>query len=323
MPRFLVENLKRTQEIFPSIKVHLIHNQKKVTSIKNVSSHFFDISKNKSIVTLDKHLKHPKDFRKNFWMVSIARFIAVAEFQKKIMQKIVLIESDVVLSSDFPFDKLEKLYKEKVAFPIISNERGVASTVYFGSAQISNLLSEFSLEQVKLNNQTTDMLILKKFYDKYSNLVGILPTCIIEKENLNEHTPDGIFQDMYTAQSFLEGVFDGSDLGWYFFGNNPYNGRGLKTRFMKIENDFCLPEIYNLKVNIARKFYSLKQSDKELDIFSLHFTNKQPKYFKNPVIDGNINPRLGSSKSLVLGILFKIVISAFLRRIKCVIIGRK
>lgn len=323
LPNFLIENLERTQKIFPHHKIYLIHNSKKYLDIKNIQEYHFDLEKNESVRDLNNLLSHPKEFRKNFWMTSIARFFAVAELQTELEQDLLLVESDVVLSKDFPFEELKNSYQEKIAYPLISQERGVASTIYFGSSINSQIFCEFCLGEAKINSQTTDMLILRRFYESNRNRVFLLPNFVPNKKKMDVSVPKEIFEEVAQGIDKFEGIFDGSDIGWYFFGNNPYNSRGFKTRFSKIDEDFCKPEIYNLKTNKERDFYFLQDKDKDIKIYSLHITNKQKKYFKNPVVDGDIIGESKTTRTLVLNVFLIMSFRAFIRRVNSIIGGGK
>ena len=58
---------------------------------------------------LDHNLSHPKNFRENFWLTSLARFLALEDYLAQSNEEIIHLESDVILAKDFPFSKFSDL----------------------------------------------------------------------------------------------------------------------------------------------------------------------------------------------------------------------
>ena len=125
VPRYLINNIKSTIEMFPEHQVHLIHNEVvSLPKIKLLKSYLY--TKDAKWRNLEAILNHPKSFRGNFWFTSLARFLAISQFAKEFPGEIVHLESDVVISRDFPFEKFTN-QRKGIAFPITSSKRGIAS----------------------------------------------------------------------------------------------------------------------------------------------------------------------------------------------------
>jgi hypothetical protein len=97
-------NLRRTRRLFPARKIILISNQKQLLP-KGVS--IFLYNPGATWNQIEVSLAHPKDYRNNFWMTSMARFLALVEYQEVVGKEMIHIESDVILSRDFPFEKFQ------------------------------------------------------------------------------------------------------------------------------------------------------------------------------------------------------------------------
>ena len=160
LPKHLILNLKRTISLFPSHEVHLITDQD-LTKVKinNLSVSKYHPSDNWN--NLEKRIQHPKFFRNNFWFTSLARFIAIAEFVKIHDEEIIHIESDVIISDDFPFKMFSKLNVD-FSFAIVNSEQAIASCLFIGNSRAADELIRITLESAIENNLTTDMYILKK-----------------------------------------------------------------------------------------------------------------------------------------------------------------
>jgi hypothetical protein len=153
-------NLKRTISLFPLHEVHLITDQD-VTKIKinNLAVSKYHPSDN--WINLEKLLQHPKIFRNNFWFTSLARFIAIAEFVKTHDEAMIHIESDVIISEDFPLKVFSKLNVD-FSFPVVNSDQAIASCLFIGNSRAADELIRITLESAIENNLTADMYILKK-----------------------------------------------------------------------------------------------------------------------------------------------------------------
>ena len=88
IPRYLQINLKSTIQRFPKNQVVLIINENSTkTRIKGLSVYKYEEDSNWKI--LHNHLSHPKNFRNNFWMTSIARFFALEQLMLNYKNEII------------------------------------------------------------------------------------------------------------------------------------------------------------------------------------------------------------------------------------------
>jgi hypothetical protein len=279
IPKFLKSNLETSLKYFPNSKVYLIHNLVD-DSFQFDGIEMYRYVPRKDWRDLENNLNHPKEFRSNFWLTSLARFFAIADFMQEMPGPVFHIESDNILASDFPIEKFLKLESE-YAFPIVSKKRGIASLVYFKTAQSSRDLADFSLEQAKINPSTSDMLVLRNFYDLNKDRVQVLPTGLSMQTSFKNPIDNDVLNSMNRGMELLGGVFDGSDLGVFFLGTDPRNRRGLSIVGCPVAENYADTQNWKLTPNTNRKFVDLCVDNSTAKVFSLHATCKRMKLFRS------------------------------------------
>lgn len=278
IPRHLARNLKRTSLLFPTHQIFLVTDlQLDKTSYEKVTIHKYIY--NQDWWKLQSLLKHSKDFRDNFWFTSTARFLALADFANSFEGEFLHIESDVIISSDFPFDKLSNACHDFM-FPIVSDSNAIASTIYFKNSDAINYLAKFALLESEKNNLTTDMYILSELSKRSDVNFAPLPTA--PTAGYDKSNSRNIFLGMSDVSvSRFGGVFDGADLGRYLFGDDPRNKRGFSTLRDNDTRTYLDVRSLNLFMRPDRDFpyLSASESDFCVPVFSLHIHSKKLKIF--------------------------------------------
>jgi len=106
IPKYLLRNLERTQNLFPDYKIVLITNKPNF-SLESIFTYTFEENSRTEILfsKIEKNLN--MDFRKGYWKFTLQRIFALASYQNSYRDESVLhVESDVILLPNFPFDKL-------------------------------------------------------------------------------------------------------------------------------------------------------------------------------------------------------------------------
>ncbi len=278
LPRYLILNIKAHISKFPGHKVVLIHNtQVHVPYIEKLETYLF--SPGEEWNTLNNLYTHKKDFRGNFWLTSTARFFALRDYIEDNRCQVLHLESDVVISRDFPFDKFTEI-KERLAYPIISNERGVASVLYLKNYESAKLLTSIIIPEARRDPGTTEMLMLKKLFDSNPTQVRILPIGP-KDESSYRSIPIDIWGKMADSFHFFEGCFDGVDLGQYFFGTDPRNRRGKVLFRQDIVKGYANVSLWSLGYSKSREFPEilLQGESKPTKVFALHLPSKKKALF--------------------------------------------
>ena len=281
LPKFLFLNISRTLKQFPQHEVVLITNPEcRIRNNLKVKLFLYEI--NDDIRKLSEIMKHPRNFRNNFWFNTVLRFFAIEALQKYQELETIHVESDVILSRDFPFNHFVNLEKS-MAFPLVSRERGIASIVYFKDLNVVTRFNKFISSSIHSDPSTTDMIILRKFYEVNPQYVQILPTLPIAKIDSFSIVEPEIQILFNNAYEIFQGVFDGADLGIYLAGIDPRNNRGRRLLRHKIPNNYVQIENLNFVFDEQRQFISLlsQKDDFQNPIFNLHIHSKDIRYFNN------------------------------------------
>lgn len=279
IPKHLILNLKRTISLFPSHEVYLITDQD-VSKIKITNLAVLKYQPSDAWNNLESLLQHPKLFRKNFWFTSLARFIAIAEFVKTQNEGVIHIESDVIISDDFPFEVFLNLNID-FSFPVVNSDQAIASCLFIGDSRAADELISITLESASENSLTTDMYILKKLVKSNRTKFQLLPSSISSKDVLDNANAE-FLAETKDALSKYSGVFDGTDIGLYLFGEDPRNNRGLsKLRARKYINYLNVRKM-EITTKFNREFpYILDlENDKQIPVYSLHIHSKNTNLFK-------------------------------------------
>jgi hypothetical protein len=274
IPTYLKLNLKQIRSKFPDQNVVLISNVQQ-PRIPNVEFRLYaEPGASQEIKAL---LSHPKEFRSNFWHSSIARFTFLHLYQREIQKPIVHVESDVILSSDFPMSSIVE--NKGLAYPVLSRFRGVASIFYSARFEDLDLFVQFLLQEARNNHEVTDMTALRKYYDLHADRVNILPA---GPADIFVYEP-GIVQDIYKELSIgigrYKGVFDGSDIGMYLFGTDPRNLLGRTILRQEIATTYTQMSLMKFRFNSTRQFLDIYSLGEWVPVYNLHMTCKDRKLF--------------------------------------------
>lgn len=278
IPKHLKLNIKRTIELFPNLEVHLLTDLPyQSINIKKLSIDHY--KPNDDWYELETLLTHPKEFRNNFWFTSLSRFIAISDFFDQCKSDVLHLESDVIISKDFPFETIKNC-DSSFCFPIVNDALGIASTLYIKNANAAKYLARLVMKTARTCRHTTDMHILRILSLDASISYLQFPTSPSIVYDKNRVGSDFIKSNELGVEYF-GGLFDGFDLGRFLFGVDPRNGRG----FSKIRefDDSVYLDVRKLKIifDEKREFPSVldMKSKNTLPIFSLHIHSKNKRLF--------------------------------------------
>jgi hypothetical protein len=320
IPDYLRLNIARTSRLFPRKVCSLLLDQTVVSEgEQKIPANIILVSPDEQWTAVANRLSHPKDFRSNFWFSSLYRLIILAKYAITTDKPILHIESDVILSPNFPFSQMERI-REKLAFPVFNESMGIASTILVNGASGGKLLLDNCMNEVDKSRLTTDMHILGNILDKYPNDVFPLPSSHPELER-DIHGQSNKFAASHRHIESFKGIFDGLEFGQFIFGEDPRNHRGiLKLRY---------PNLYGFldvrKLRISANFNDelpnfLASNGKKYHIYSLHVHSKNRKLFKQPFAKYSkkfiVDFEKPSESKLVLRIFLLSVVRSIVRRIK-------
>ncbi len=318
LPKHLQLNLKRTCELLPNVTVTLITDRSHAFQADH--SNYFNqiVFKGREFSDVSARLNHPKDFRDNFWFNSLARLIAVSDFVISRQSPVLHIESDVVISPDFPIAKFLELDRP-IAYTIIGQGVGVASLLWIKDSGSARLLKSFIHSSVVRDSNTTDMKILGSFQNEHPNQVRILSSFPTKEQT--DSLPMGIqlLEDFTYTQRLFCGHFDAADVGQYLFGDDPRNHRGIKYVRKELETSFFNPRKYHYGFSEDREFIEFS-GDTYRNIYSLHIHSKNSRMFRTStqiktVKRALLNQGRGESRLFVPSVFLRSVGISLKRRI--------
>jgi len=295
LPEHLILNIKRTIALFPEHEIFLVTDldlDRIIIQKLKVFRYHPDSDWHK----LEQLLTHDKEFRGNFWFTSIARFLAIAEFAKNHDGEILHLESDVIISSDFPFKLLSET-KSLFLFPIISDSHAIASCLFIRNSAAAEYLAKLVVSESLNDSQTTDMLVLRKLTRINVNEFELLPAAPTQK-NAMPFANDNFLKDNSNMVAYFGGIFDGFDIGRYLFGMDPRNKRGFSTLRAFDPAVYLNVRELNLLVKNNREFPYVVDinTNKTVPIFSLHIHSKKRELFIPAKIKKHIKKAVKESK---------------------------
>lgn len=320
LPRYLIENLKRNLKLFPNRQIILVHNLDYLPTIPGLID--VKLTNDEKYKDLESSLNHPSNFRDGFWISSLARLVIFQDLMLEHSGPILHVESDVILAEDFPFEYFEEL-PQTYAYPVVFEERAVASTVYIRNLESAEKLASFALGEAKSNPSTTDMLVLRKFFNAHPNEVFPLPffNTVAGLDNNYTHPIDDLLMSKLQENPETNvGIFDGSDLGVYFFGTDPKNNRGKSKLREEIQFTYLKLKNWELRFRDNRDFPFAIFGEIEIPIYSFHMTCKRVKYFAFESVGRSLRKTLKdqfrhANTRLYLDVLVIQVIKSIRRRI--------
>jgi hypothetical protein len=328
VPKHLALNIARCIQFFPTIPTVLITNRDCVISeVNGLEVYLYESSSEWH--QLDLSLSHPKHFRENFWLTSVARFLAIENYAGVYPGEILHVESDVLLASDFPFAKFSDLEKS-IAFPIVSKSQGIASILYIRDHEIAKMLVNLTIEMSVEDSQTTDMLILRRFYETYPILHQILPTGPRINSLSTNYADEQLWTQMDFAISLFGGYFDGIDIGYFLFGVDPRNDKGKKHLRRSIPTSYLPVSKLHFAYSRERNFLDVRagESTRSFPLFSLHIHSKNTKLFSvkkslKALQHGVNSYQSPEATELVVQVFIRMGCAAITRRLKLLKTSRK
>lgn len=320
IPKHLTLNIQRTFALFPEKSIVLITDQ-------NYHSQDIAIKVERIIVqdefdAVSKNLNHPLEFRNGFWISTLLRLTAIARYAEKSSQPILHVESDVILSEDFPFDSFMGM-GDVACFPLVSPGQAVASVLYVGGNNTGKKLSDYIQYEVKRNATTSDMRVLDSFRKFSSESVEILPTGPM---NPSAYLQSYNFKLQEMAQKNLGvfgGLFDAIDIGFYFFGEDPRNNRGFRLIHKVDETSYLKLRLVRFSFDKKRNFFNMEYDGEIYPLFTLHIHSKDLRAFElkkfGKLAEKRIrNSSLGVSREFILSSFLKLLVPYLRKKLKSV-----
>lgn len=281
IPNYLISNLNYCSITFPERDVILITNVDCDSIRVNSRVKVWRYSPNQEVISrfTSESSLNPA-FRNGFWVYTKLRFLALAKYVSEAKTSIVHIESDVWIAPYFDFAYFETL-RHDLAFPLVDQKRGVASTLFIRGNNGAKILTDVTLS----SKDGTDMQILNNIFSIYGSKVFTLPSTY------------PLEQQPVVCPGTNDFIFDGIAIGMYLFGDDSRNSFGLSRRFMDYPNtsislsssEFRLVDgVLEIRIDSSwRKVQSLHVHSKTKVLFSSQYA----KWLSNAILLSKFGPR--------------------------------
>jgi hypothetical protein len=320
LPRYVLKNLEYLRSTFDKSEVYFISDS--VSSINKAAKigvkTWLAPNPDEQWRDVREQLNHPMSFRQGFWFKTLARIFVLNSFMQLHKDESCLqIEADVFLFQDFPIAKVFSLDAE-IAFPMESNEMGIASLLYLKDHKSAQSLTDFALGEIRLNPHITDMSLLGRI--AHSKILKFIPLPTLpESLRAALSQPEAI--NLVCQNSLCDsGVFDGITIGQYLLGVDPRNSRGRLVLHRIQPSHAINPEKLTLTWD-GDENLSLKALNGNSQIYNLHNHAKDLRLYKkksrNKLLQKRISSSIkGETKEFKVQIFITVAFKAIRRRAK-------
>ena len=284
-PEHLELNIKRHLQVFPNIPVSIIHNYSEENERLNLDSlDIYMYRRSNAVFDILSSLNHDNRFRNNFWINTLERFYALEKFHaEKPNEKILHIESDVLLLPNFPWKSFNSL--DEVWYNRYNSKKDVAALLFSPNLNKTNQMVKLISAALANDPNLTDMTALSTLSHSYHDQFKILPSSPKLKNSfLNNYNVCAIEEKMSISENFdlFGGIFDPAPFGMWLTGQDPRNHFGftqVKSRnIIESGDSFLDPAKFSYKLNVSGEL--VVSIDKtRTDIWSLHVHSKNKELF--------------------------------------------
>jgi hypothetical protein len=252
IPKHLVAGLIRHHSLFPNQDIILVKSKNQSFNLPSYVTVFsVDDSELESELFEKMSMNLDFHFRGGFWKYTLQRFFAVNELHKTIPTRpITHIESDVLVMPNFPWSIFYGL--PKLAWLKVNSEIDVAAIVHFPSAELTEIFAREVMKLAEHNPRINDMQVLHEIATNVNSLHTYLPS-VPNSDDINN----------------FGGIFDPLNLGLWYFGQDPKNSFGLRTRYVGDDSH----ELAAASTHLSYRDNQLITQD-GVEVFSLHLHAK-------------------------------------------------
>lgn len=280
-PAHLWENTDYLQRTFSGHKLSLVLNDDKlILRAKGLGYNVFRYEPLSEVNRIFELLanSYDHDFRQGFWRYSLERVFALIQFHQSNPGPLLHLESDVLITTDFPFNKFVEL--NKIAWQSLNDEADVAALLYSPSFKNSLVLYSRLVSELQGNPNHTDMTVLAALRKKYPGDFETLPSGINCERNVFNSYPKKVISRVTEMGDRFSGYFDPAALGMWNFGQDPRNHFGFSRRHVLMPESIIDPSRLILSVSTPLQIHD-QYGD---SVFSLHIHSKNVKFFSTELV---------------------------------------
>jgi hypothetical protein len=281
LPKYAVASIHRFNSSFPKQNMTFISDiETNLEVVRNLGIRTHLVTNPIEVwPELREHRSVDPNFRDGFWLLTLARFQAIAQFMAAHPNESVLqVECDVLLFPNFPFELINGSAKE-ISYPLVNDNEAAPSLVYFKSEKaVSNLL-DFASRQISLRSKLTDMTILHAYWLDFPDRVQILPTNIDQEVAFQPWVTNHLRTSMSEGFDIYNGIFDAATWGQYIGGEDPRNTLGIRRVFHVLKNHAVDPSRFDWFYESETESPYVSVGSRKAPIFCLHIHSKDSMFF--------------------------------------------
>lgn len=284
IPEYVYENLQRTRNLFPHVKIVICATfEPSVEWRKQYNIIFIKHTKDRDFETHSEKYVDKNNFRDGYWKFTTERLIAISSYHEQFPdEKIIQVESDVLLMPNFPLEKFSEL--NSMAWMGYGAKADIGTIIFSPDIQSSRKLKDSILVELNAGNYI-DMEIL--FNVRMKNQVELLP---IVNSNIAKA---GCLKSKYyqgessslNNQAVFEGLFDSASIGIWLTGQDPRNRFGItKVRTKEIIENGSVqvdPSQVTYKLDTSGNLFINDLQNENIPLYNLHIHSKELKLFAN------------------------------------------
>lgn len=276
-------NIRRLNKLFPNVPVTLLTDR--TNEYKSLQDFCKILHWNTSNIEELRELALFKETGDSFWLHTTSRLFAFCDYHAWTdSQALLHVESDVLLSSDFPFEKF--LEVDRLLWGQYNGFRDVAALIFSPAREKSELLKLSMSTEIRKNKNHTDMTLLSAVAKGLGREHAYLPSFDSTSSfliNANSGISDTEVQLNLQMYPFFEGIFDHQALGMWIDGIDPIHTFGFrKSNFKKIVTSgesyvdstrvqYCLTKPFRLTIS---------KEGRDVKLYSLHMHSKSKTWFR-------------------------------------------
>jgi hypothetical protein len=280
-PKILLANLNRCKELFPRNQISVIGDSPGLlTAVGKYCDSTYLFEPEIDLKLILNQNNYDRNFRDGFWLKTTMRLFAVTKYvQEQKIDNCLHLESDVLLSSDFPFQKFESLHK--LSWSKFNGNHDVAAIFFVPNPRLAEVFDK-NLGKILLENQNlTDMTALSRMGVEFPELITYLPSAESEDSELftGRNVSEIDRKLMSENSSYFGGIFDAAPIGMWTLGQDPRNHRGVLKRNISLPESFINPSTVECDVTFDSKMVARPKSNRSqvIPLFSLHVHSKNDK----------------------------------------------
>jgi len=277
LPKFLIQNVNRCSALFPEIEIELITDQDE--GLRSFVSDNLVIQPYKRLEMTSRLLErmtHKRNFRSDFWRVSIERIIALLELVIQDNIPRLHIESDMLLLQDFSFQWI--IESRQPMWCKYSLDRDSAAMMFVPDKESATRLLQLVYKQLESNPSHTDMSILRSIAKNRSIEFDYFPMCEDSTDEITVERASVIpWQVLSDKNEKLPAVLDSAAFGMWITGQDTRNNLGLLILHENFADLKILtnPDSYTYSLHGNGSHLVLSKEEKSYALVSLHVHSKE------------------------------------------------